>query len=127
MSSYYYNRALTVSHYNVSIDADNILFIKYEDMKENLRGAVETVSQFVGCHLTADVVESICEQTTFKSMKNNDSVNYSWGKAVAEGSTDFIRKGVVGDWRNHFSEEQSTRMDREYTARMTGTGLDFRF
>ena len=120
-----------MSHYTVYIDADNILFIKYEDMKENLKGAVETVSQFMGCHLVTDVVESICEQTTFESMKNNDAVNYSWKNAekaaVAEGSTDFIRKGVVGDWRNHFSEEQSTRLDREYTARMTGTGLDFRF
>ena len=109
------------------VDAGNILFIKYEDMKENLRGAVETVAQFIGYHLTADVVESICEQTTFESMRNNDAANRSWMKdMLTEGST-FMRKGEVGDWRNHFSEEQSTKLDREYSARITGTGLDFRF
>ena len=107
-------------------DAENILFLKYEDMKENLKGAVETVAQFMGYNLTPTVVELICEQSSYSSMKENPAVNYSWTKAN-EGSQPFIRKGVVGDWRNHFSEEQSARLDAEYTTRLAGTGLEFRF
>ena len=112
-------------------DADNILFIKYEDMKENPKEAVKSVAKFMGHDLTPDVVDSICEQTTFESMQVNNSTNFTWNnkrqKTLSEGYTDFLRKGVVGDWKNHFSEEQSARLDEQYAERMNGTGLDFRF
>ena len=104
--------------------------MKYEDMKENPKAAVETVAKFMGHDLMPSVVDSICEQTTFDSMKANDNSNYTWEKRhkrQSDGYTDFLRKGVVGDWRNHFSEEQSARLDEQYAARMTGTGLDFKF
>ena len=95
-------------------------------MKQDLKGAVEAVSQFMGHNLTPSAVELICEQTSFDSMKGNTAVNYSWNE-VTEGSQPFFRKGIVGDWKNHFSEEQSARLDAEYTTRLAGTGLDFRF
>lgn len=34
-----------------------------------------------------------------------------------------IRKGIVGDWRNHFSEEQSERMNRKFFERSKGTEI----
>ena len=52
-------------------DADNILFIKYEDMKENHKEAIKSIAKFMGHDLTPDVVDSICEQTTFESMQEN--------------------------------------------------------
>ena len=112
------------------VDSDNILFMKYEDMKEDTKGAVETVSRFMGYDLSSTVVDSICEQTSFDSMKNNDSVNQSWKRAenkLTEGCEDFIRKGIVGDWRSHFTEDQSLRIDKMYVERMSRTGLVFRF
>ena len=41
-----------------------------------------------------------------------------------------MRKGVVGDWRNYFTPEQSAQMD-EKTAhvqwlKIAGSGLDFK-
>ena len=106
------------------------MFIKYEDMKENPKGAVEAVARFMGYDLIPAVVDTICELTSFDSMKTSSNTNYSWSKRQkkqSEGYTDFMRKGVIGDWRNHFSEEQSARLDKQYAAKMTGTGLDFRF
>ncbi|XP_054710875.1 amine sulfotransferase-like [Uloborus diversus] len=35
----------------------------------------------------------------------------------------FVRKGIVGDWRNHFSEEQSKRMDEKFAERTKGTEI----
>ena len=39
----------------------------------------------------------------------------------------FMRKGVVGDWKNHFTEEQSAMFDALYSEKMKGSGLDFDF
>ncbi|KAG8191541.1 hypothetical protein JTE90_019605 [Oedothorax gibbosus] len=32
-------------------------------------------------------------------------------------SCNFVRKGIIGDWRNHFSEEQSRRLDEKFAER----------
>ncbi|CAL1276707.1 unnamed protein product [Larinioides sclopetarius] len=35
----------------------------------------------------------------------------------------FIRKGIVGDWRNHFSPSQNARLEKKFRERFAGTGL----
>ncbi|KAF8793252.1 Sulfotransferase family cytosolic 1B member 1 like protein [Argiope bruennichi] len=32
-----------------------------------------------------------------------------------------VRKGITGDWKNYFSEDQSKRMDQKFAERMKGT------
>jgi hypothetical protein len=36
----------------------------------------------------------------------------------------FVRKGVVGDWRNHFSAGQTRRLADKFRARTVGTGIE---
>ena len=50
--------------------------------------------------------------------------NYKW----FQGSKgDFVRKGVVGDWKNLFSDEQNQRFEKIFKEKMEGTGLEFEF
>lgn len=44
-------------------------------------------------------------------------------KAAEPKSMNFIRKGIVGDWRNHFSEEQSRRLDEKFAKKTQGTEI----
>jgi len=37
----------------------------------------------------------------------------------------FFRKGVVGDWRGHFTPDQNVKFDAVYAEKMKGSGLDF--
>ena len=96
-------------------------------MKKDIREVIKTVAQFIGHdELEPAVIETIVEQSTFKSMKANTGTTCPiWPRK--EGSEHFLRKGVIGDWRNHFSEEQSARLDTVYEKRMAGTGLSFDF
>ncbi|KAF8768065.1 Sulfotransferase 1C2 like protein [Argiope bruennichi] len=43
-------------------------------------------------------------------------------KKDATGMT-FVRKGIVGDWRNHFSPSQNARLEKKFRERFAGTGL----
>ena len=36
-----------------------------------------------------------------------------------------FRKGVVGDWRGHFTPDQNVKFDAVYAEKMKGSGLDF--
>ena len=106
-------------------DSSNVLFLKYEDMKEDLRSTVVTVSQFLGYSLSAEVMDGICEQTTFENMKSNPVANYSWDDR-REGAQPFLRRGVIGDWKNYLSEAQSARLE-EGCRQLAQKGLVFNF
>jgi hypothetical protein len=110
-------------------DSDNILFLKYEDMKKDLPKAIEIIASFIGYKLEPQVVDSIAQQCSFQSMKENPACNYSVVPADTrwEDRQPFIRKGVVGDWKSYFAEDQNRRFDELYTKRMSGTGLEFEF
>ncbi|XP_019861933.1 PREDICTED: sulfotransferase 1C4-like [Amphimedon queenslandica] len=112
-------------------DAENILFLMYEDLKKDLSGSVKAIAQFMGYSLDDAMIEKITRQCTFDSMKDNPLATYDSlpeaPEVTVSNSTPFIRKGVIGDWKNHFSDEQSARFDAEYTKRLSGSGLVFEF
>ena len=115
--------------YKHFVDCPNILYLKYEDMHADLSGNVKKIADFLGIHLEDSIVKKIVDLTTFDVMKMNPSANYSWREADGRtaGSEPFMRKGIVGDWRNHFTQKQSERFDSMYEKIMANTGLDFTF
>ena len=59
-------------------------------------------------------VQRILEHTSLKSMKGRKSAKMGSEDAKAvvdESKSAFVRKGVVGDWKNHFSQEESEYVD----------------
>jgi hypothetical protein len=59
-------------------------------------------------------------------MATNHKTNLHWVPQREDVPTHF-RKGIVGDWRNHFSAEQNERFDALYLEKMSGTALQFDF
>ncbi|XP_030836981.1 sulfotransferase 1C2-like [Strongylocentrotus purpuratus] len=108
----------------------NVLFLTYEDMKQDSRKAVVRIAEFMGKSLSDDIIDRIVDASSFKFMKKNKSTNPD---AAYENEMDnknnksFMRKGVVGDWKNHFSEDQNRRFDELYQEKMAGSGLELRF
>ena len=110
------------------IDSENILFLSYEWMKANHYAAVGKIAKFIGCDLTPSVISSIVDQTNFKTMKTNPAVNMSWADSLfPETTIPFIHTGKVGNWKNYFTDEQSTRMNEEIKKKLDGTGLEFEY
>ncbi|XP_014679064.1 PREDICTED: sulfotransferase 1C4-like [Priapulus caudatus] len=74
---------------------ENILFVKYEDMKKDLKGEVRRVTNFLGKNLSEEKIDKIVEATTFSSMKRNNTVNNTAMKASrTQDATPFMRKGA---------------------------------
>ena len=105
----------------------NMLTLKYEDMKKDLKGAVEKVAAFCGKELSSDQVDKIAEYTDFKQMKKNPMTNQTEVPDLHEDISPFMRKGQVGDWQNYFTDEQNAYFDDLYKKRMEGTGLTVDF
>ncbi|XP_019614551.1 PREDICTED: sulfotransferase family cytosolic 1B member 1-like [Branchiostoma belcheri] len=99
----------------------HFLFIKYEDMKKDLRAAVKKVANFLEVSLDEDTLQDVVNDCTFGSMKANMAKSQHAGKKV------LARKGVVGDWKQHFTLEQSDSFDAMFRRALGGTGLDFEY
>ena len=76
------------------------------------------------------MVEEIAHRATFEDMKNDSTANYDWMKKFnirRPNEGDFMRKGVVGDWKNHFTPEQIARLDVVYEMKLKHTSIDLEF
>ncbi|XP_038054884.1 sulfotransferase 1A1-like [Patiria miniata] len=106
---------------------ENILILRFEDMKQDLRSNVEKVSKFLGKNLSDEKLDAITEHCTFGTMKKNKMSHHGNlidQKNSPEGSS-FMRKGKVGDWKTHFTVAQNEAMDALIRDKLHGTGLKF--
>ncbi|XP_035657527.1 sulfotransferase 1A3-like isoform X2 [Branchiostoma floridae] len=113
-------------------DLPNVLFLRYEDLQKNTRKEVEKVAEFLQWPVTPEVIDKVVEQSTFQKMATNPATNKVAGKGAKSGVFDFskgtyFRKGVVGDWKSLFSDEQSQWFDTFYREKLGPTGLHFDF
>jgi hypothetical protein len=104
-------------------DADNLLFLKYEDMKRDFDAQLRLIASYLGCDLSEEVINKIKTATSFSRMKTDQFSNH---KEITnfEG---FFRKGEIGSWKDQFTVAQSEAFDRLYRKRMEGSGLSFEF
>ncbi|XP_041829743.1 sulfotransferase 1C2 [Melanotaenia boesemani] len=117
-----------VKGYWMEKEKKNILYLFYEDMKENPRREVERIMKYLDLSVSDKVISQIVELTSFKSMKENPMANYSCipSPVFDQSISPFMRKGEVGDWKNHFTPEQSKKFDEDYEKQMKDVNIPFR-
>ncbi|GFR69498.1 amine sulfotransferase [Elysia marginata] len=101
-------------------DDENILILFYEDLHKDLEKNVRIIAKFLEKQLTDKQVETIVRHCSFLNMKNNSAVNYDWLKKrnLANKDVNFMRKGQVGDWKNHLSEDIVRRLDEMVASKL---------
>ncbi|KAG2463571.1 S1C2A Sulfotransferase, partial [Polypterus senegalus] len=102
-----------------------VLYIFYEDIVQDPQRVIERVSPFLGRTFGRTVIDEIMKHTAFSNMKDNPMTNFSNLPWFNLKVSPFMRKGKVGDWKNHFTVAQNERFEKEYQRRMAKTSLRF--
>ncbi|KAK8765214.1 hypothetical protein V5799_032179 [Amblyomma americanum] len=133
------------------INDENVLIITYEDLKMDPRAGVLKIAEFLGetygkkLREQPEVLERILNTTSLKTMKGMNEEFRKWTEKAAEFAAqsskyqktaaempddlkkpmtgDFVRKGIVGDWKNHFTPEQVNRMKERIESKTKGSML----
>eukprot|EP00096_Caligus_rogercresseyi_P000050 TRINITY_DN1013_c0_g1_i1.p1 TRINITY_DN1013_c0_g1~~TRINITY_DN1013_c0_g1_i1.p1 ORF type:complete len:321 (-),score=77.20 TRINITY_DN1013_c0_g1_i1:416-1378(-) len=92
----------------------NVLFITYEDMKKDIKTEMRRVLEFMEWpELSQEKLDALADHLSFTSCKVNPALNFNpdGDELDEKNPKEFIRKGVVGDWKNMFSTELSEAFD----------------
>ncbi|XP_073325910.1 cytosolic sulfotransferase 3-like [Pagrus major] len=104
----------------------NIHYMFYEDLAEDTGRETDKLCSFLGLSPSAEEKERILNRVQFDKMKSDKMANYSTFKKMDFKVSSFIRKGKVGDWKNHFTVAQNEEFEVDYKKKMKEDTLQFR-
>ncbi|XP_069733398.1 sulfotransferase 1C4 isoform X1 [Phaenicophaeus curvirostris] len=109
-------------------DKHRILYLFYEDMKENPMREIQKIMKFLDKDMNQELLNKIIYNTSFEIMKENPMANYTKDfRGIMDHSVSpFMRKGIVGDWKNYFTVAKNEKFDEDYRKKMADTSLVFR-
>ncbi|KAK3437232.1 hypothetical protein EUGRSUZ_C01959 [Eucalyptus grandis] len=108
---------------------EKVLFMKYEEMKEDPCVHVRRLATFVGCpfseeELRGGTVEGILRMCSFDNLSTLE-VNKSGSLWTGAENKSFFRRGEVGDRVNYMSAEMGEIIDSVMEEKLHGSGLKF--
>ena len=81
------------------------------------------IAEFLGCSSDPALIARVVDGSKFDTMKSLAvKAEEAGGRTM---TSEHIRKGGAGDWRNHFSPPLEARFRSAFAERMRGTGLKF--
>ncbi|XP_037424639.1 cytosolic sulfotransferase 5-like [Triticum dicoccoides] len=112
---------------------NEVLFLKYEEIKSHPEQVVRQLAKFLGVPLTeeeesssvAEKMVKLCSFENLTSLKVNQTGGVDHGNKIYVENSVFFRKGKVGDWANHMSEEMAEKLDHVVEQMLKGSGLAF--
>ncbi|BAT89343.1 hypothetical protein VIGAN_06027600 [Vigna angularis var. angularis] len=113
---------------------NKVLFLKYEELKEDVDFYVKRIAEFLDCPFTEEeeeeeesngVIENIIKLCSFEKMKNLE-VNKSGTVGRNIEKKYLFRKGEIGDWVNYFSPAMIEKLSKTMEEKLSGSDLSFK-
>jgi len=87
-----------------TLNSGNVLVVRYEDMQENAARELRRTAEFLGVERTADEISRAIQAGSLDAMKGREQASPGIAHRESGATIPVVRKGIVGDWTNYFSE-----------------------
>lgn len=121
-----------LGYWKQSLERPNkVLFLRYEDLKENPNFYVKKLADFVGMPFShqeenegvINEIIKLCSLNNLKELEVNKSGSFS--KYVENKK--FFRDGEVGGWIRYLDASKGEKMKKLMEQKLEGSGLSFKF
>ncbi|KAK4422351.1 Cytosolic sulfotransferase 14 [Sesamum alatum] len=107
-----------------------VLFLKYEDLKEDITSQVKKIAEFMGFPFSPEeeeqgLIDQISGLCSFESLSNL-AINKTGNINGIVKNSSFFRKGRVGDWTNYLTPAMVERIKKIMDSKFKGSGLMFK-
>ncbi|EEF32387.1 Flavonol 4'-sulfotransferase, putative [Ricinus communis] len=109
---------------------DKVLFLKYEDLKEDIVLQLKRIAEFIGYPFSQEeekqgVIEEIAKLCSLSSLKDLEA-NKKGSYLSVYPHKDSIRQGNVGEWADSISPSLKQHLENVMQEKLSGTGLSFK-
>ncbi|CAN7988206.1 unnamed protein product [Ixodes hexagonus] len=109
----------------------NVMFVHYEDVRTDPKHWILKIAEFFDEHyhrlLLKDetMMQRVLEYSGMHFMKVTavEVFEKLYPDESARSTSDFIRKGIIGDWKHHLSSEMNTRLEKKIYQKLVETDL----
>ncbi|KAK6116900.1 hypothetical protein DH2020_049357 [Rehmannia glutinosa] len=120
----------TLGYWNAHLkNHEKVLFLKYEDLKQDITFHIKKIAEFLKCPFTQDEeeqgrIEQISKLCSFENL--NMKVNKTEYLVDVMEKPSFFRNSGVGDWTNYLTPAMAERFQKIMESKMEGSGLMFK-
>ncbi|EFN88432.1 sulfotransferase 4A1 [Harpegnathos saltator] len=102
----------------------NTLFIFYEDLIKDLPGSIRKIAAFYGKSYGDEQIAKLVDHLNINKFRENKMVN-TLQRGISAKPHAFIRRGIVGGWKDDFTPEIETRFNKWIVDNMKDIDLVF--
>ncbi|CAH1790862.1 unnamed protein product [Owenia fusiformis] len=106
-----------IKDYKQKAETNDVLFITFEECKRDTLGTIKKLADYLGVQWSDENFQKMVDETSIKTMQKR---NAEYEAIARKGRVDDIiyRKGDIGDWKLHFTTEQSETFNHVYKEKM---------
>ncbi|KAG5249847.1 cytosolic sulfotransferase [Salix suchowensis] len=124
------DQLVSAFHFVRKLKGESVLFLKYEDLKEDITFNLKKLAEFLGIPFTEKeekdgVIEEISRLCSFDNLRNLEA-NKNGVHPAGTPNSAYFRKAKVGDWCNDLPPSMAERFLKIVEEKLAGSGLSFK-
>ncbi|MFP4106435.1 MAG: sulfotransferase domain-containing protein [Phycisphaerae bacterium] len=97
-----------------SVDHPQMFVSSFESLKTDFHNEVRRIGSFLGCDLSEEDIDRIKDKTSLQRLREKR------GEEGVPEEKRFYRKGIIGDWQNHFDDDMARDIERIQESGLSG-------
>ncbi len=92
----------------VSVKDDSMLFVQYENLNKDTVGELKRITRFFDISVPDKLLHKLADTKLKKEVTVKETLQKTWRGRLQTTA----RKGMVGDWKNYFTDEHEKKFKR---------------